>query len=98
MDTKLTIKLDKSIIEQAKIYASVQKTSLSSIIESYLAKITTSTTKTESTSTKSENQQIVGKVDWLKPETWGQEQYILVAVLVFLILTIIVSIILKIKT
>lgn len=57
----------------------------------------TSTTKTESTSTKSENQQIVGKVDWLKPETWGQEQYILVAVLVFLILTIIVSIILKIK-
>lgn len=60
-------------------------------------KITTSTTKTESTSTKSENQQIVGKVDWLKPETWGQEQYILVAVLVFLILTIIVSIILKIK-
>jgi hypothetical protein len=43
MDTKLTIKLDKSIIEQAKIYASAQKTSLSSIIESYLAKITTST-------------------------------------------------------
>lgn len=32
-----------------------------------------------------------------KEETWGQEQYILVAVLVFLILTIIVSIILKIK-
>ena len=60
-------------------------------------KITTSTTKTESTSTKSENQQIVGKVDWLKPETWGQEQYILVAVLAFLVLTIIVSIILKIK-
>ena len=58
---------------------------------------TTSTTKTESTSTKSENQQIVGKVDWLKPETWGQEQYILVAVLAFLVLTIIVSIILKIK-
>lgn len=58
---------------------------------------TTSTTKTENTSTKNENQQIVGKVDWLKPETWGQEQYILVAILVFLILTIIVSIILKIK-
>ena len=58
---------------------------------------TTSTTKTESTSTKSENQQIVGKVDWLKPETWGQEQYILIAVLAFLVLTIIVSIILKIK-
>ena len=60
-------------------------------------KITTSSTKTENTSTKNENQQIVGKVDWLKPETWGQEQYILVAVLAFLVLTIIVSIILKIK-
>lgn len=47
MDTKLTIKLDKSIIEQAKIYASAQKTSLSSIIESYLAKITTSTNNNE---------------------------------------------------
>jgi hypothetical protein len=47
MDTKLTIKLDKSIIEQAKIYASVHKTSLSSIIESYLAKIVTSTSTIE---------------------------------------------------
>ena len=73
------------------------KEETSSTTSSENTKITTSTTKTESTSTKSENQQIVGKVDWLKPETWGQEQYILVAVLVFLILTIIVSIILKIK-
>lgn len=47
MDSKLTIKLDKSIIEQAKTYASIQKISLSSIIESYLAKITTSTNSTE---------------------------------------------------
>lgn len=73
------------------------KEETSSTTSSENTKITTSTTKTESTSTKSENQQIVGKVDWLKPETWGQEQYILVAVLAFLILTIIVSIILKIK-
>lgn len=60
-------------------------------------KLTTSTTKTESTSTKSESQQIVGKVNWIKPETWGKEQYILIAILAFLVLTIIVSIILKIK-
>ena len=73
------------------------KEETSSTTSSENTKITTSTTKTESTSTKNENQQIVGKVDWLKPETWGQEQYILVAVLAFLILTIIVSIILKIK-
>lgn len=72
-----------------------EETSSTTISEN--TKITTSTTKTESTSTKSENQQIIGKVNWLKPETWGQEQYILVAVLAFLVLTIIVSIILKIK-
>ena len=75
--------------------STAEETSSATISEN--AKITTSTTKTESTSTKSEKQQIVGKVNWLKPETWGQEQYILVAVLAFLILTIIASIILKIK-
>jgi hypothetical protein len=36
MDTKLTLKLDKFVIEQAKEYASSQKKSLSRIIESYL--------------------------------------------------------------
>lgn len=36
MDTKLTLKLDKLVIEQAKEYASSQKRSLSRIIESYL--------------------------------------------------------------
>ena len=36
MDTKLTLKLDKFVIEQAKEYASNQKRSLSRIIESYL--------------------------------------------------------------
>lgn len=36
MDTKLTLKLDKFVIEQAKEYASSQKRSLSKIIESYL--------------------------------------------------------------
>ena len=36
MDTKLTLKLDKSVIEQAKEYASLHNRSLSRIIESYL--------------------------------------------------------------
>ena len=36
MDTKLTLKLDKFVIEQAKEYASSHNRSLSRIIESYL--------------------------------------------------------------
>jgi hypothetical protein len=36
MDTKLTLKLDKLVIERAKEYASSQNRSLSRIIESYL--------------------------------------------------------------
>jgi len=36
MDTKLTLKLDKFVIDKAKIYATTQKRSLSRIIESYL--------------------------------------------------------------
>jgi len=36
MDTKLTLKLDKFVIERAKEYASSQNRSLSRIIESYL--------------------------------------------------------------
>ena len=36
MDAKLTLKLDKFVIEQAKEYASLHKRSLSRIIESYL--------------------------------------------------------------
>ncbi len=36
MDTKLTLKLDRFVIEQAKEYASSHNRSLSRIIESYL--------------------------------------------------------------
>ena len=36
MDTKLTIKLDKYVIDRAKDYASSHKRSLSRLIESYL--------------------------------------------------------------
>ena len=36
MDTKLTLKLDSFVIEQAKTYAKKKNTSLSQLIESYL--------------------------------------------------------------
>lgn len=39
MDTKLTLKLDEAIIEQAKRYATAKKISLSKLIESYLEKL-----------------------------------------------------------
>lgn len=40
MDTKLTLKLDHDVIEKAKHYAKSRKTSLSSLVENYLQKIT----------------------------------------------------------
>jgi len=40
MDKKLTLSLDKSIIESAKIYAKSNNISLSKLIESYLATLT----------------------------------------------------------
>jgi len=41
MDTKLTLSLDKLVIEQAKNYAKSNKVSLSRLIEAYLASLTT---------------------------------------------------------
>jgi Family of unknown function (DUF6364) len=46
MDTKLTLKLDKNVIEKAKIYAAEHKHSLSFMVENYL-KAVTSTKKKE---------------------------------------------------
>ncbi len=40
MNTKLTLKLEEKIIERAKNYARLRKTSLSKLIENYLQKIT----------------------------------------------------------
>ncbi len=40
MDTKLTLKLDKSVIERAKKYAALHQSSLSRMVESYLKSIT----------------------------------------------------------
>ena len=45
MDTKLTLKLNQQIIENAKRYASDRKMSLSRIIESYLQSLTSEDNK-----------------------------------------------------
>ncbi|MFA7445483.1 MAG: DUF6364 family protein [Flavobacteriaceae bacterium] len=40
MNTKLTLNIDKDVIEKAKEYASKKKTSISSLIENYLNSLT----------------------------------------------------------
>ena len=42
MDVKLTLSLDKRVIDQAKKYARRNNTSLSKLIENYLGKVTSS--------------------------------------------------------
>ena len=43
MNTKLTLNLEQDIIEKAKDYAKLRRTSLSKLIENYLQKITNET-------------------------------------------------------
>lgn len=47
MDTKLTLKLDKDIIEKGKKYAAKQKISLSWMVENYLRALVTKENKKE---------------------------------------------------
>jgi hypothetical protein len=47
MDTKLTLKLQQTVIEKAKAYAKNKKTSISSLVENYLQKITNESTEKE---------------------------------------------------
>ena len=47
MDTKLTLKLNQKIIENAKKYASDKKVSLSRIIEAYLQSLTSEKNETD---------------------------------------------------
>jgi len=47
MDTKLTLKLEQTIIEKAKDYAKANRTSLSQLIENYLLNITNEKGKEE---------------------------------------------------
>jgi hypothetical protein len=43
MDTKLTLVIDKEIIDKAKIYAKNNKRSLSGLVENYLKALTSET-------------------------------------------------------
>lgn len=43
MDTKLTLKMDRRVIEKAKKYAAGKQRSLSKIVEAYLQALTTGT-------------------------------------------------------
>ena len=45
MNTKLTLNLNKSVIEQAKDYAKNNRVSLSKLIENYLSSLTTKSEK-----------------------------------------------------
>lgn len=45
MTTKLTLKINKKVIESAKVYASENKTSLSRMVESYFQSLTSPETK-----------------------------------------------------
>ena len=45
MDAKLTLNVDKTIIEKAKVYAKSHKVSLSHLIETYLAAIVSKSNK-----------------------------------------------------
>ena len=44
METRLTLKLNESIIEKAKAYARSQNTSLSKMVEQYLSSVVTKNT------------------------------------------------------
>ncbi|NCP85502.1 MAG: hypothetical protein GW809_09775 [Bacteroidetes bacterium] len=45
METKLTLRLNDSVIERAKVYASNHRISLSKMIESYLDSVTSTSEK-----------------------------------------------------
>lgn len=47
MDTKLTLSMNKKIIEEAKKYARKRNTSLSNLIENYLISVTKKSTQGE---------------------------------------------------
>ncbi len=73
MSTKLTLSLDKKIIEQAKQYAKEQHVSLSSLVENYLQKIVSEyKSKTDSGSSIVEE---LGGIIKLSPDFDYKEEY-----------------------
>lgn len=53
MNTKLTLNIDKDIIEEAKVYAKSHRVSLSKLIENYLNSLTKDTKKSNEKSSVS---------------------------------------------
>lgn len=72
MDTKLTLRLDKSVIQQAKEYARTHQTSLSSLVEAYLTLLTRSAPTSQIISPTV--RQLTGVID-LKNADLDQENY-----------------------
>ncbi len=76
MDTKLTLKLDKDIIEEAKVYAKQKQQSLSSIVEQYFLFLTTNQKETSKLSEISPTiQQMSGILDPRSVEK-GKNSYV----------------------
>ncbi len=72
MDTKLTLKLDKDIIEETKVYAKQKQQSLSSLVEQYFLFLITNQKETSELSEISSTvQQMSGILD---PRTLDEDK------------------------
>jgi hypothetical protein len=63
METKLTLRLNDSVIERAKIYARNHKVSLSKMVESYLDSLTTQNDKGKKTTITPLVESLSGVID-----------------------------------
>ena len=62
MTNKLTLKLDKNIIEQAKLYAKLKDTSLSELVENYFT-VLTNEIQAENTDCAPLTQELLGVIE-----------------------------------
>lgn len=68
MNTKLTLNLDKGVIEEAKSYAKNHQVSLSKLIENYLNSLTRETKKQQSVSS------LVDSLTGIIPNDYDEKQ------------------------
>ncbi len=64
MDTKLTLSIDKIVIERAKKYAKQERRSLSDIIENYLKLLTNDIRRAEANEVQGEKGKYIVKDKW----------------------------------
>ena len=64
MDTKLTLSIDKKVIERAKIYSIKERRSLSDIVENYLMLLTNEIRRSEETGAMEEKGQYSNIEKW----------------------------------